>query len=441
MKRKFYDELIEWKEKNIHIPLMVIGARQVGKTYLIDEFCKENFKNYYYINFMKEKNFVKIFATMDTFDKKVEALETLLGGPIRNNDETILFVDEVQESEEFIEALKFFNESKDTYNIVCAGSLLGVALKRLNSSFPVGKVIQKNMYPLDFEEFLCATDNESYIKTIEKSFKNNEPLIEVVHEKLLDLFYKYLYLGGMPNVLNDFIQKNMNIALLDTDIIKQIIEAYFNDMSKYADEKETIRIKNLYSSIPSQLAKENKKFIFTIVDEKDNRKRDYITALDWLIACKLVACCNQVTKPEFPLKGFSNQDNFKLYLSDTGILNSMLNIPQSAYILEKTFSYKGVIVENYVANELNKIGYDLFYWSRKGKNNGNAELDFIIQYENKIIPIEVKSGNNTQAKSLKLYNELYKPELGIRISTNNFAINNNIKEIPLYAVFCLKNII
>lgn len=440
MKRKFYNELLLWKEKNIHTPLIVIGARQVGKTYLIDEFCKQNFKNYYYLNFMKEKNLVKIFATLDTFDKKVEALETLLGGSVRNNDETILFVDEVQESEEFIEALKFFNESKDNYNIVCAGSLLGVALKRLNASFPVGKVIQKTMYPLDFEEFLWATGNKRYTDNIKKSFKNDEPLMDAIHENLLDLFYKYLYLGGMPNVLNNFLENHMNIANINKDIVKQIIEAYFDDMSKYADAKETIRIKNLYSSIPSQLAKENQKFIFTMINEKDNRKRDYITALDWLIASKLVTCCNQVNKPEFPLKGFLNQDNFKLYLSDTGILNSLLNIPQGAYILARTFSYKGVVVENYVANELNKLGYDLFYWSRKGKNNGNAELDFIIQHNEKIIPIEVKSSHNTQAKSLKLYNELYMPELAIRISTNNFAINNNIKEIPLYAVFCIKEI-
>lgn len=441
MKRKFYNQLLNWKNTNLHVPLMVIGARQVGKTYLLEQFCKENFKNYYYINFMKEKRFIEVFESMDSFDKKVQALELLVGGSIRNDDNTILFVDEVQESEDFIESLKFFNESSDSFNIVCAGSLLGVALKRFNSSFPVGKVILKNMYPLDFEEFLWATNNDKYIDIIRDSFSNNTPLNSVLHDTLLDLFNKYLYLGGMPNVINNFLDNNMNMSLIDNDVIKQIIEAYFNDMSKYADDRKTIRIKNLYSCIPSQLAKENQKFIFTTIDPKDNRKRDYITALDWLIASKLVLPCNQVTAPSFPLKGYLNQDNFKLYLSDTGILNSLLGISQSAYVFNEPFSYKGVVVENYVANELSKIGFELFYWSRKGKNNGNAEIDFLIQNGVNIIPIEVKSGKNTQAKSLRFYNELYKPNLSIRISANNFSLNDNVKDIPLYALFCLKNLL
>lgn len=256
---------------------MVIGARQVGKTYLLEQFCKENFKNYYYINFMKEKRFIEVFESMDSFDKKVQALDLLVGGSIRNGDNTILFVDEAQESEDFIESLKFFNESSDSFNIVCAGSLLGVAFKRFNSSFPVGKVILKNMYPLDFEEFLWATNNDKYIDIIRDSFSNNTPLNSVLHDTLLDLFNKYLYLGGMPNVINNFLDNNMNMSLIDNDVIKQIIEAYFNDMSRYADDRKTIRIKNLYSCIPSQLAKENQKFIFTTIDPKDNRKRDYIT--------------------------------------------------------------------------------------------------------------------------------------------------------------------
>ena len=439
MKRKFYEELAKWRKEKLHIPLMVVGARQVGKTYIIDQFCQENFDNYYYLNFMKEKEFVNLFDSIDSFEKKVEVLETLVGGSLRNNDKTVLFVDEVQQCESFIEALKFFNESNDTFNIICAGSLLGVALKRLNHSFPVGKVVIKYMYPLDFEEFLWATGNERYIKEIKHSFNNNVALPDLYHNYLIDLFYKFLYLGGMPNVVNNFITNEQNMALIDTDIIKNIVEAYFDDMSKYASDLETIRIRNIYSSIPSQLAKENQKFLFSQVDKKDNRKRDYISPLDWLIASKLVFLDYLVTKPEFPLKGFLDKESFKIYLSDTGILNSLLGISQKAYILDNDFSFKGIITENYVANELDKMGYDLFYWSRKGKNNGNAEIDFIIQKDNDIIPIEVKAGKNTQAKSLKVYMETFKPKYAIRLSANNFSFNENIKDIPLYAVFCLKD--
>lgn len=389
---------------------------------------------------MSEKNIVDLFASRDSFEKKIEALEVMLGGSIRNSDDTVLFVDEVQESEEFIEFLKFFNESSDNFNIICAGSLLGVALKRLSSSFPVGKVIIKNMYPLDFEEFLWAVNSEKTIEIIKRSFQNNEPLNETLHIELMNLLNKFLYLGGMPAVINNYLKQNTNLALIDTSVIEQIMSGYFNDMSRYAEEKDSIRIRNLYINIPSQLAKENQKFVFTNIDSKDNRKRDYITPLDWLLASKLVFNCSLVTKPEFPLKGFVDNDSFKLYLSDTGILNNLLEITPDVYLLDMPFSYKGVVVENYVASELIKMGYELFYWSRKGKNNGNAEVDFIIQNKLNVIPIEVKSGKNTQAKSLKFYNELFKPKLSIRISANNFSLNGNVKDIPLYALFCLKDL-
>lgn len=440
MKRKFYNELLAWKNNDLHVPLMVVGARQVGKTFIIQEFCKKNFNNFYFLNLMSEKNIVDLFASRDSFEKKIEALEVMLGGSIRNSDDTVLFVDEVQESEEFIEFLKFFNESSDNFNIICAGSLLGVALKRLSSSFPVGKVIIKNMYPLDFEEFLWAVNSEKTIEIIKRSFQNNEPLNETLHIELMNLLNKFLYLGGMPAVINNYLKQNTNLALIDTSVIEQIMSGYFNDMSRYAEEKDSIRIRNLYINIPSQLAKENQKFVFTNIDSKDNRKRDYITPLDWLLASKLVFNCSLVTKPEFPLKGFVDNDSFKLYLSDTGILNNLLEITPDVYLLDMPFSYKGVVVENYVASELIKMGYELFYWSRKGKNNGNAEVDFIIQNKLNVIPIEVKSGKNTQAKSLKFYNELFKPKLSIRISANNFSLNGNVKDIPLYALFCLRDL-
>ncbi len=440
MKRKFYNQLIQWKNNNLGVPLMVIGARQVGKTYIIEKFCEENFKNYYCLNFMKDKDFKQIFEQAGSFEKKVEILEAVIGVSLRNNKDTILFVDEVQECESFIESLKFFNESIDNFNIICAGSLLGVAVKRFKCSFPVGKVIIKYMYPLDFEEFLWATGNERFVPYIRSSFLSNEKVPDLIHNTLIELYYKFLYLGGMPVVIDNFIKQKMNMSLIDNNLIKYIIEVYFDDMSKYASNLETIRIRNIYRSIPSQLAKENQKFMFSLVDEKDNRKRDYISALDWLIASKLVFLCNQVTKPEYPLNGFIDNDAYKIYLSDTGILNSLLNISLKCYLLDQDFSYKGVITENYVANELIKMGYDLHYWSRKGKNNANAEVDFLFQKDNKIIPVEVKAGKNTQAKSLKVYMEHYNAEYAIRLSINNFNLSNGVKDIPLYALFCSENV-
>lgn len=336
---------------------------------------------------MKEKEFVKLFKEIESFDRRVETIESLVGGSIKNSNDTVLFVDEVQESEEFLE----------------------------------------------------ATNNTRFIKLIKDSFNSDTALALPIHNKLLDLFYKYLYLGGMPSVIQNFLDVGLNLALVNNDILSQIINAYFDDMSKYADAKEVIRIRNLYKSIPSQLAKENQKFNFSEISANDNRKRDYITSLDWLMASNLVLSCNLVTKPEYPLKGFMHNEAFKLYLSDTGILNNMLNISKKTFFLNGSFSYKGVIAENYVACELTKMGYDLFYWSRKGKNNGNAEIDFVIQLEDNVIPLEVKASDNTQAKSLRVYNDYYNPQKAIKISSNNFNSYDNIKRIPLYAVFCLND--
>ena len=439
MQRLFYKELENWYKNSRRYPMLVVGARQVGKTYIITKFCKDYFKNVISINLMKDKDLINIFKEDYSFENKVALFETVLGQKISGED-TVLFVDEVQESEDFIESLKFFNESDETYNIICAGSLLGVTLGRFTKSFPVGKVIKKEMFPLNFEEFLMATNNERYIPLIKKSYETNEKLPYIIHETLLHLFHIYLFLGGMPEVIQDYINNNGDLVKTNKDIIEKIVNSYINDMGKYVStSKESLRIKAIYSDIPSQLAKENQKFIFANLETKDSRKRDYITAIDWLINSKLVLKCNMLTTPLFPINGYVDKDSYKLYLNDPGIMNYFLNVPSSAFLLDMDYSYKGVVTENYVASELSKNNNKLFYWSRKGKNKGNAEIDFILQQDIDVIPIEVKSSNNVQAKSLNVYVETFKPKYAIRISSKNFGFENNIKSIPLYAVFCIKS--
>ena len=439
MQRLFYKELENWYKNSRRYPMLVVGARQVGKTYIITKFCKDYFKNVISINLMKDKDLINIFKEDYSFENKVALFETVLGQKISGED-TVLFVDEVQESEDFIESLKFFNESDETYNIICAGSLLGVTLSRFTKSFPVGKVIKKEMFPLNFEEFLMATNNERYIPLIKKSYETNEKLPYIIHETLLNLFHIYLFLGGMPEVIQDYINNNGDLVKTNKDIIEKIVNSYIDDMGKYVStSKESLRIKAIYSDIPSQLAKENQKFIFANLETKDSRKRDYITAIDWLINSKLVLKCNMLTTPLFPINGYVDKDSYKLYLNDPGIMNYFLKVPSSAFLLDMDYPYKGVVTENYVASELSKNNNKLFYWSRKGKNKGNAEIDFILQQDIDVIPIEVKSSNNVQAKSLNVYVETFKPKYAIRISSKNFGFENNIKSIPLYAVFCIKS--
>ena len=440
MQRLFYQELEEWYQNSRQYPMLVVGARQVGKTYTITKFCEDHFKNVIAINLMKDKKLINIFSNNDySFEEKVYILETVLFQKISGED-TVLFVDEVQESEDFIEALKFFNESDETYNIICAGSLLGVTLSRFTKSFPVGKVIKKEMYPLNFEEFLMANNNEKFIPIIKECYNLNKEMPKIIHDKLLFLYYNYLYLGGMPEVIQNYIDNCCDLVKIDNNIIKNIVNSYIDDMGKYVKNvNESLRIKTIYHDIPGQLAKENQKFIFSKLDDKGSRKRDYITAIDWLINSKLVLKCNCLTIPNFPLAGYMSNDTYKLYLNDSGIMSYCLKIPPLAFIQSADYTYKGVVTENYVANELAKNNVILYYWTRKGKNKGNAEVDFILQQGIDVIPVEVKASDNVRSRSLNLFMENFNSKYGIRISAKNFGFENNIKSVPLYAVFCIKS--
>lgn len=431
MKRKIYNELIKWKKEDINTPLMVVGARQIGKTYTIDEFCKNEFTNYIYINLLNNKEIIEIFKENINTEEKIKKMELSLGHTI-DYENTIIFFDEIQESEELISALKFFCESKVSYKIICAGSLLGVKINRFHSSFPVGKVRIINMYPMNFEEFLWAMDYEIAIPEIKRCYQENVKMSDSIHEKLLNYYRMFLCVGGMPRMVLS-LKETQKILEVDKSIASNIYKEYLMDMNKYVTNvTEGIKNETIYNSIPSQLANLSNKFQYGKINN-NARKRDYETSLDWLISSKMVLRSNLVKKVEIPLKAYIDDDYFKLYLSDIGLLVSILEIRYNDIMLNKEFMYKGVLAENYVATELIHNYETLYYWQSENR----AEIDFLINAKDGIIPIEVKANINNNSKSLNLYMEKYKPSFAIRISSKNFGFENNIKSVPLYATFCI----
>ena len=436
MKRKIYEELLKWKNNNDNVkPLMILGVRQSGKTYIINEFCKNEYSNYVYVNLFENTNVIELYNSNLTSIEKFNRLKLLLDFDFEKED-TILFIDEIQESEKLISELKYFQENHNNVRIICAGSLLGVKLKRSKFSFPVGKVKMLNMYPMDFEEFLVAMNQEMLIDLIKDCYKNNKQITSPIHEKALNLYRIYLITGGMPESVSNMVKTNGDYIKYDKTILTDIVSSYFKDMDKYVtNESEALRINRVYDSLPSQLSNISNKFQYSNVS-KDARAREYATAIDWLEASNMVLRCKAIKTPEIPLEGFVDVDTFKLYLSDVGILNNILKLNIEDILNDNISLYKGVIAENFVANQLVCNGFDLYYY----RSNNTSEVDFLLYTKDGIIPVEVKAGNATQSKSLKLYIEKFKPKYAIRISTKDFGYDpkTNIKSIPLYATFLIK---
>ena len=434
MKRQFEEKLMEWKNNGMKKPLMVIGARQIGKTYTIEKFINENFEEYLMFNVEKEEAVKNIFEKSIDDEEVVRELELYLNKKI-DLDKTIIFFDEVQESERLITSLKYFCESSKPYKIICAGSLLGVKLKRFNSSFPVGKVEIKYMYPLNFEEFLVAVGKEMLRDKIVECYKTMSPMPKFAHDEAIRLYHEYLCVGGMPDAINNFVNNELDILKFNQNILSDIKIAYMADMNKYLENKnESVKIETVYNSIPEQLAKENKNFQYTVLEE-NARGRKYRSAIEWLIASKLVLMANKISKVQDPMKYFIDKNTFKLYLSDVGLLTNISEIKLNQIVLDEDYIFKGVLTENYIAQEFASKEISLYYW----ESDGNAEVDFLLSTNDEgIVPIEVKSGINNKSKSLNVYIEQNKPKYAIRFSTRNFGFENNIKSIPLYAVFCVK---
>lgn len=434
MKRKIYKDLVDWKDRGMKKALMVIGARQVGKTYIIEEFSKNEFENYVSINLLDHPEITELYKqNISSEEKYIRLCANLNINP--NLENTIIFFDEIQESEELISALKWYCESEKPFKVICAGSLLGVKLKRFHSSFPVGKVELLHMYPMDFEEFLLTQNSGDYLtKYIKECYEQNKPMDNVMHEKLKDLYRKYLCVGGLPEVVSEFSTNDMDILQINRKTIEDIILSYINDMNKYVDNKfEAAKNEAIYKSIPVQIGNKSNKFQYTKI-EKNARKRDYESSLEWLLASNMIYKCNLLNSINIPPEAFKNEDVFKIYMGDIGILNTMLKINTNEIYLDKPFIYKGDIAENYVANQLIFNNVALYYWATAS----NSEIDFIIYNEDGIIPIEVKASDNTQSKSLNAYVKKYNPKYSIRVSGKNFGFENGIKSVPLYAAYLIK---
>jgi uncharacterized protein len=430
MKRILYQNLLEWKSSQRRKPLLLQGARQVGKTWLINEFGKQEYKHFVYLNFEQTPSLKTLFTNELTPNKIIENIGLFLGKKV-NSAETLICFDEIQTCPEALMSLKYFQEHAPEFHIIAAGSLLGVSLGK-TSSFPVGKVNFLTLYPLSFSEYLDAIGQDLFVDKLSVL----ETLPDMLHEKLLEHLKMYFFLGGMPEVLVDYSQ-NQDIRAA-RNIQNDILKSYQRDFSKYSDPSQALKIAEIWQSIPFQLAKENKKFTYN--DVKNNaRSTNYQQSIEWLKNAGLIHVVNQIRAAKLPISGYADYAKFKIYLLDTGLLGALLNL-SSDIILNPTalfLEYNGAFVENYTCLELLKtLEQDVFYWSSERE----AEVDFVFQWENDIYPLEVKSGLNRNTKSLRSYAERYQPKLLLRASPRNFIQSEDFINVPFYGLLGLKSL-
>jgi predicted AAA+ superfamily ATPase len=433
MLRKNMEYLIKWKNKKNKLPIVLLGARQVGKTYLLKEFAKKHYEDYIYLNFESD-SYLKELYEKDLDPKRILSEIELYLDKIIKPDKTLIIFDEIQIAEKAITALKYFAEELPEYDIISAGSLLGVAVQRENFSFPVGKIEFMYLYPFMFDEFLIGIGKGIYIDKINSCYENNEAMPLPIHEKLNNLYKHYLCIGGMPAVINEYKYKEMNLQHFDRNIHQNIINAYIADMSKYCSGTESVKIQAIYKSIPEQLAGDNKKFKYSVV-KKGSKASEFGSSIEWLMLSNLNIECSLIKRAEYPLSVYKEKGYFKVYLSDVGLLMSLSKMPFKKVLLENEHNlFKGAITENYVAQHLKVKNKELYYWKKN-----SYEVDFLVDINEEIIPIEVKSSTNTRSRSLKEYIRSNNPEYAIRFSTKNFGFDGKIKAIPLYAAYCINN--
>jgi len=433
MKRKAYEYLLSWKNNRTRKPLLLQGARQVGKTYLVNEFAQKEYSQYHYFNFEKTPDLTSIFKGSLDPDQIITKLSLYKEEKI-NSNETLIFFDEIQVCPEAIISLKYFCESAPKYHIIAAGSLLGVSTG-IGRSFPVGKVNFMTLFPMSFTEFLAAFGNNMLSDLILDG--KYDDIHEVIHIKLVEKLKLYLFLGGMPEVLQSYLDEKDIVK--SRNIQKDILKAYKNDFSKYSDSSQSIKTADVWDSIPYRLSKENKKFKFS--DAKKNaRSSSHEISITWLKNAGLIYPAYNISVPKLPLSGYSDRSKFKIYMLDTGLLGAILGLTSDIILKpDELFSeYNGAFIESFVASELMNSGSDeLYYWTSEGK----AEVDFIIRYDNRIFPIEVKSGTSRNLKSLRVYEKLYKPEKVIRISPRIYSREKEFINFPLYGVAGLEKML
>lgn len=425
MKRQAYESLCNWKQSQRRKPLILRGARQVGKTYLLKHFGQKEFKSTIYLNFEEDPKLANFFKGNLKPKELLENISLYFNQAILP-EETLLIFDEIQESPEALNSLKYFQEQANQFHIVAAGPLLGVKLSN-TKGFPVGKVNFLNLYPLNFLEFLKAVDRQRLADYLmEKA--DFESIPEPIHLELLTLLKKYMFIGGMPEVISEYI-KNENLLTVRT-IQTEILDAYVLDFSKHAPKEQLMKIMQIWESIPNQLAKENKKFIFSAL-QKSARGRDYESAIQWLVDAGLIYKSHHISAPKVPLSAYADRNFFKIFLLDVGLLAAMSNLPPKL-LVEKTdlfTEFNGSFTENYVAQSLAET-QDLYYWT----SSGTAEIDFVLEHQLNIFPLEVKAGVNLKKKSLLAYEEKYHPLLLLRASLMNLRRDGRVANFPLYLI-------
>ena len=431
MYRKITHFFEAWKDSVYRKPLVLQGARQVGKTYSILEFGRNHYENVAYFNFERNENLRETFAE-DISPAYLIPLLSHISGQTIVKEKTLIVFDEIQVCERALTSLKYFCEEASEYHIIVAGSLLGVSVNRKAFSFPVGKVDMKTMHPMDMEEFLIAMGQETITKKIKACFETNSPMPSALHDSAMLYYRQYLVVGGMPECVMQFAETGDYILV--RNIQTTILANYLNDMSKYNQQNELKKTRLTYDNITVQLSKKNTRFQYKLI-KKGGRASEFENAIEWLNLSGIVSRVHQVKLPRKPLDDYKDIDAFKIYLSDLGLLCAKKEIPAQdvLYMSDDLEYFKGGMAENYVHVHLTINGYTSYYWV----SDRGAEVDFIIQRDSTIIPVEVKSADNTQAKSLKIYIETYKPKYAIKLSAKNFGFEDGKKTIPLYAAFCI----
>ena len=425
MKRKIYKQLLKWKENKDRKPLMLLGARQVGKTWIMQHFGKKEYKNVAYINCDDEPRMKQLFELDYNIDRILITIQAITGVRI-TPAATLIIMDEIQEVPRGLHSVKYFCEKAPEYHIMVAGSLFGVTLGK-GESFPVGKVDMLTMYPMDYEEYLDATGNENWIKLLHSK---DWGLIDIMKPKMTELLRQYYFVGGMPGVVSKFIE-NTDLQQVRT-LQRDILEAYRRDISKHTSAAESTRIREVLDSLPSQLARENKKFIYGAV-RKGSRAKDFELAIQWLVDAGIVYKVSRIKEPKMPLKFYEDRDAFKLFLLDCGLLACMTDASADQMLIgDNVFTeFKGAFTEQYVLQQLLALGLKPYYWSN---TKTPSEIDFIIQDSQRVIPVEVKAEENVRARSLAQFIK-DNPELkGLRISMKGYVDQEWMENIPIIAI-------
>ena len=425
MKRKIYNQLLAWKESKDRKPLMLLGARQVGKTWIMQHFGENEYKKVAYINCDDEPRMKQLFELDYNIERILITIQAITGVRVTLGD-TLIILDEIQEIPRGLHSLKYFCEKAPEYHIMGAGSLLGVTLGK-GESFPVGKVDMLTMYPMDYEEFLDAIGNEGWLDLLHS---NDWALIEIMKPKMVEALRQYYYVGGMPGVVSKYIE-NADLKQV-RNIQRDILEAYRRDISKHTTAAESTRIRQVLDSLPTQLAKENKKFVYGAV-RQGSRAKDFELAIQWLMDAGIVHKVSRIREPKMPLKFYEDIDAFKLFLLDCGLLACMTDAPADQMLIgDNVFTeFKGAFTEQYVMQQLLVLGIKPYYWSNA---KTPAEIDFVVQYNNRVVPVEVKAEENVRARSLAQFVK-DNPELkGLRISMKGYADQEWMENIPLVAI-------